>query len=801
MKKTLLVLLSALFILALSACKSDISGESENESESESEEKQQISAASEEDFDYIINGDHVSIKKYIGIESIVVIPETIEKKRIGSISVNFLKDSGVTEVTFPSYFMDFTGISGCGSLEKIHLSAALEKVTEPFRFCRNLRVIDVEDGGAYKTSDGILYTADGKSLVAYPCGRTGSFAVPEGVETVEKFAFSNSSLSEIILPDSLKAINDYCFFGAEKLESVTVPSSVRYIGYLAFSESGIKEAVLSEGLEEIGDSAFKNTDIKELYIPDSVIKCGRDIADDDVRISASYPTAGMKELIELDNVIFRDETLLEEAFRMAEKIVSIKGIHLKGIVYSDLTGDGFPEAVEVYKDGTLCFLAYRSDLKRWESSRWLYTNYSEDNGTFPVYYLCHDEETDTFSYYSEALPDYKYLYWSGFTESGFFEIAETGGNVFYQHRVSFTDNDVDACILQDDEIKELSDAENIKTFDLNEILSEYDTDYNDELKKFTVLTDKFTEQPNGAVFEKTLTVNGKSVDEYPYFDGYYPNNVQLTVTGLDILRGGKLDGVYWEDNALVFDNAVIDANGESHIIECADIDDLTIKLIGENKIVSDSDCSLIKSTVISVIFKGTGSLEAPKIEAYEIILTEDVKIKVNEELVSEDETVGIIAYKTIIGKYGVIAAKLLLSEEARLDCNNICVSCFALSDNAHAELKKAAVGSVQLSGGSAVNAVNDSGNTIMYVREITVSDNSRLYADSLRSGSDPIYFDNRGYAVNLRDNGILEINGDSDGTALSLASERAGTLIINDNGKVIINGTVTYTHLNMGKEI
>lgn len=787
MKKTLLVLLSALFIFALSACKSDIP------EVAEPKEEKKILSTPEEDFDYIINGDHVNIKKYTGTESVVVIPERIEEKRIGNISVGFLKDSGVTEVTFPSYFTDFTGISGCDTLEIIHLSSALEKVIEPFRFsrnlpfrfCRNLMEIDVEEGGAYKTEDGVLYTADGKAIVAYPCGRTGSFTVPEGVETVERLAFSNSSLSEIILPDSLETINDYGFFGAAKLGTITVPSSVRYIGYLAFSESGIKEAILSEGLEEIDYSAFKNTDIKELYIPASVKKCGSRIADDDVQISVSYPTEGMKELIEMNNVIFRDETLLEEAFRMSENLIDTDRYWVKGTVFTDLTGDGFPEAVIVESNGDLCFCFYRADLKKWvKINMWYLNDYSENDISFPVYHLYYDRETDTYSYYSETKSVYHYYN------------LPSNEPVLYQQRVLLTDDGIEVVELYNDEIKDLSDAEIIKTFDLNEILSEYNSDCNDILKKFIAITDRFSEQPGGAAFEKALNVNGKSVEEYPYFDGFYPDKYRISVMGADVLRGEKLDGVYWEDSALVFDNAVIDAKGESHIIECTDIDNLTIKLIGENKIVSDSDCSLIKNTDISITFDGTGSLEAPKMEAYKIILTEGVKITVNEQLVSEDETVGVIANYTIIGKYGVIAQRLSIIEGAQLNCRNICVGSLSIIDNAYAEFKKAVVSFVWLSGNSIMNAVSDIGNAVMYVKEITASDNARLYADSLQSGSDPIYFDNIGYKVEIHNNGILEINGNSNGTALSLASANAGTLIVNDNGKVIINGIVTYTYSN-----
>lgn len=136
---------------------------------------------------------------------------------------------------------------------------------------------------------------------------------------------------------------------------------MRFIGYSAFSGSGIKEVTLWEGLEEIESSAFEKTGIKELYIPASVTKCGYYLADEAVHISASYPIEGIKYLIQRENVIFRDETLLEEAFRMAEKELlnnSSEILETKGTVFTDLTGDNFPEAVQLLNDSALYFYCY-----------------------------------------------------------------------------------------------------------------------------------------------------------------------------------------------------------------------------------------------------------------------------------------------------------------------------------------------------------------------------------------------------------------------------------------------------------
>ena len=770
MKKFLYVLFSLLIILALSGCKGD--GD-DNEPE---ETERPFIIAPEEDFEYTVSGDRVNIKKYIGSESVVVIPARIEGLKIDRIAVDFLADSGVKEITFPSYFKNFTGISGCNSLEIIHLSYTLENITDPFRFCPNLKEISVEEGGAYKTVDGVLYTSDEKTLVAYPCGRTGSFTIPEGVEEIEKFAFSNSSLSEIILPDTLKTIADYSFLDAKKLDKITVPSSVRFIGYSAFSGSGIKEVTLSEGLEEIEGSAFEKTDIKELYIPASVMKCGDHLADEPVPISASYPVEGMEYLTRRENVIFRDETLLEEAFRMAENsLIDIDAEWKEGTVFTDLTGDGFPEAVMANNRGILCFYFYQAGSKNWVGSDWWFLReYSEDSGiSFPVYYLCFDQESDTYSYYSE--PQTVLLHGTcGYEET-----------VLYQQRVSFTENGVESFDLYDDEIRERSESEIIKTFDINEILSEYNFDFNDTYNKFVIVTDRFSEKPNGSVYAKSLTVNGKAVNEYPYYESFYPAGIKLSVTGVDVLRGEKLDGVYYRDNSLVFDNAVIDANGEKIIIRSSGIYPLKVELIGNNKVISDSPCSLFSGDA-NIVFKGSGSLETPTIRTESsVTLTERAKLIESQEIMSSP-----------MDEYDFNSPSLSLTGDSYIEFRSLNTDSLYLSENSHAEIKKGEFDYVTLSGNSSMNIINDlpdnsyrGGAAIYMVQGITISDNARLYADNSGQDDDTIFFYYHNDIMKISGNGILEINGNPYSYGVNLEESAFGTLSVNDNGRVIVNGS------------
>ncbi len=100
---------------------------------------------------------------------------------------------------------------------------------------------EVEEGNPlYKSVDGVLYSADGKTLLRYPGGRKEEhFDVPAGVETIGNNAFGDSDsaipLKTISLPMGLKRIEAYAFSGCGRLLSLTIPLTVTELDPTAFA--------------------------------------------------------------------------------------------------------------------------------------------------------------------------------------------------------------------------------------------------------------------------------------------------------------------------------------------------------------------------------------------------------------------------------------------------------------------------------------------------------------------------------------------------------------------------------------
>ena len=156
----------------------------------------------------------------------------------------------------------------------------------------------------YKTVDGILYSADMKTLILCPAGKTGEVTIPDGVERIRKQAFFGSKISKVVFPDSLVRLLNEAFYGCENLkeidfgngieqiggaenkhifsgcpvEKLIFPPQVKEIGISAFYSCGeLKEIIFEEGLKYIREGAFKNCPkLTEVNLPESIKNVGLD---------------------------------------------------------------------------------------------------------------------------------------------------------------------------------------------------------------------------------------------------------------------------------------------------------------------------------------------------------------------------------------------------------------------------------------------------------------------------------------------------------------------------------------------
>ena len=147
-----------------------------------------------------------------------------------------------------------------------------------FFLCDELKSINVSSSNKYFSSiDGVLYSKDKKTLIAYPEGKGSSYSIPNGVTSIGDGAFYyQDGLSSVTIPNSVTSIGNYAFYNCKGLSSVTIPNSVTSIGNDAFSYcSGLTSLTISNGVTSIGNYAFSYcSGLTGVTIPSSVTSIG-----------------------------------------------------------------------------------------------------------------------------------------------------------------------------------------------------------------------------------------------------------------------------------------------------------------------------------------------------------------------------------------------------------------------------------------------------------------------------------------------------------------------------------------------
>lgn len=115
----------------------------------------------------------------------------------GGAAIDWFRKWSATDVVVPETFDGRpTTAIGRGASQKLHrlrsieLPASLRRLGSAsaencrlFAECSELTAINVAPGNAvFRSVDGVLYSADGKTLIQVPGGKRGALVVPDGVE-------------------------------------------------------------------------------------------------------------------------------------------------------------------------------------------------------------------------------------------------------------------------------------------------------------------------------------------------------------------------------------------------------------------------------------------------------------------------------------------------------------------------------------------------------------------------------------------------------------------------------------------
>ena len=228
------------------------------------------------------------------------------KTTIGGVKISKMNNFKGAIIALPSAHegqvvvdMDSTAFNDHGGkLSTIVIPASMTNIANNFNRCDNLKRIVVAEGNtAYRDVDGVLYTADGATLIRYPIAKDGaSYQVETGTVTIGSYAFYKSrylqsvtladsvqtllirsfaecaALQNVTLSSALSIISTYVFAETTNLSSIQLPDTVTAVGDHAFSGcTGLSELRLSANMINISEGLLEGcVSLRELIIPDKV---------------------------------------------------------------------------------------------------------------------------------------------------------------------------------------------------------------------------------------------------------------------------------------------------------------------------------------------------------------------------------------------------------------------------------------------------------------------------------------------------------------------------------------------------
>lgn len=221
MKKLLALLLALfLFIAVFTGCDED-TPENKDPNNEGNQPPVQDNANPATDFEYEENEDGgITISKYIGTDTDVIIPAQIDDKNVTIIGEQAFVENDV--------------------IVTVNISDT---------------VIGIKDG-AFAT-----------------CTKLTTVVLSQNTEYIGTGAFMNCiKLASIELPSTLHEIESMAFWNCQSLERITLPQKLYSIGENVFSESGLEFIEFEENgiLERISNGAFAYTRIEEIVIPKQI---------------------------------------------------------------------------------------------------------------------------------------------------------------------------------------------------------------------------------------------------------------------------------------------------------------------------------------------------------------------------------------------------------------------------------------------------------------------------------------------------------------------------------------------------
>jgi len=153
--------------------------------------------------EYTTKNGEVTIDKYTGTDTNIVIPATIGGNPVTAIKGYAFNGTNITSVTLPSSMKEVSGYAfyGASKLTSVSIPSSVTSIgSYAFEFCTSLKSITIP--ASVKTIGNGAF---------YGCTALANVYFNEGLQIVGAYAFENTALTAVSLPFTINSIGSYAF--------------------------------------------------------------------------------------------------------------------------------------------------------------------------------------------------------------------------------------------------------------------------------------------------------------------------------------------------------------------------------------------------------------------------------------------------------------------------------------------------------------------------------------------------------------------------------------------------------------
>ena len=261
-------------------------------------------------------------------------------------STFYIGDAPVIEVVIPESIKSIrdSAFSYFDTLKRVTIHEGVTSIGKyAFTASPNLASITVsENNSVYSSKDGILYNKAQTEIICVPKGIRGNIVIPDSIKSIDDRLFQDCALlTGLTIPDSVTSLGSNIIGGCNSLESIVIGNGITYLNGSTFTfPSSLTKIILGNNIAYIEREIFRDCDKAMTtvngvnYIGKWAISCDKKIteieleADTEGIANGAFAGCSLLERVVIGNNV---KKISEEAFR---ECLSLKTITIPDSVTS-----------------------------------------------------------------------------------------------------------------------------------------------------------------------------------------------------------------------------------------------------------------------------------------------------------------------------------------------------------------------------------------------------------------------------------------------------------------------------------